>query len=48
MSNKKLGFNDRIGFNKGMIRKLSGKDLDNSRKQRIFMNPSLETKDMFL
>jgi hypothetical protein len=42
IANDKLGMNDRIIFNKGMVRKLSGKDLPLKKIKQIFMKPRLE------
>lgn len=48
IANEKLGMNDRISFNKGMIRKLSGKDLPLKKIKQIFMKPRLEQYDTWI
>jgi hypothetical protein len=48
MTEVKLGLNDRIFFNKGMIRKLSGKDLNTKEIKRIFMKPKLENYTSYI
>jgi hypothetical protein len=40
--------NDRIIFNKGMVRKLSGKDLPLKKIKQIFMKPRLEQYDTWI
>ena len=45
MANDKLGLNDRILFNKAMVRKMSGSDLPLSKIKKIFRNPRLEHFD---
>lgn len=42
MTQKKLGFNDRISFNKTMTRNFSGKEFDTRQIKRIFQKPFLE------
>lgn len=44
-----LGLNERVIFNKSLVRKLgSAKDLDNTKKKQIFMKPDLENYDKWI
>lgn len=42
MANNFLGLNERIIFNRRIVKNLSTKELDNTKRKQIFMNPKLE------
>jgi hypothetical protein len=48
MAKSKLGLNDRIVFNRGMIKHMSGKDLPLVKIKQIFNKPKLEDYDKWI